>query len=205
MTTESVPRPTAHPPEDPEDVGRRWMTGAVLIIVADASFVAALSFTYLYLRGVDTEAAFHPSKSATASLWWPWLITACMVAGFVAYQSGLGRPGEGVRSRFVGSAVAGLLLMTVALVLNILQIATFPFRVSDDAYASAVFVIAAGNVFHLLLTLFTGVGAANRVRHRLTDGPHIWSLRIIGVWWGWVCLASAIGALTISVANGTVS
>lgn len=205
MTTESLPRPTAHPPEDPDDVGRRWMTGAVLIIVADASFVAALSFTYLYLRGVNTEGAFHPPKSATASLWWPWLITACMVAGYIAYRSGLGRPGESVRSRFVGSAVLGLLLMTVALVLNILQMVTFPFKVSDDAYASAVFVIAAGNVFHLLITLFTGVGAANRVRHRLTEGPQIWSLRIIGVWWGWVCLASATGALTISVANGIVS
>jgi heme/copper-type cytochrome/quinol oxidase subunit 3 len=177
----------------------------VLIIVADASFVAALSVTYLYLRGVDTEGAFHPPKSATASLWWPWLITVCMVAGFVAYRSGLGRPGESVRSRFVGSVAVGLVLMSVALVLNIMQIVTFPFKVSDDAYASAVFVIAAGNVFHLLITLFTGIGAANRVRRGLTAGPQIWSLRIISAWWGWVCLASVTGALTITVANGIVT
>jgi heme/copper-type cytochrome/quinol oxidase subunit 3 len=180
------------------------MTGAVLLIVADASFVVALSFTYLYLRGVNTEGEFHPPKSATASLWWPWLVTACMAAGFVAYRSGLGRPGQPVRSRFVGTAVLGVLLMTVALVLNIAQMVTFPFKVSQDAYASSVFVIAAGNVFHLLITLFTGVGAANRVRRRLTQGPQVWSLRIVGVWWGWVCLASALGALTVSVANGIV-
>jgi heme/copper-type cytochrome/quinol oxidase subunit 3 len=205
MTTESMLTRASHPPEHPDDVGRRWMTGAVLLIVADASFVAALSFTYLYLRGVNTEGAFHPPKSATASLWWPWLITACMVAGYVAYQTGLGRRGRPLRSRFVGSAMLGLLLMTVALVLNIAQMATFPFKVSDNAYASTVFVIAGGNVFHLLITLFTGLGAANRARRQLTDGPQIWSLRIIGVWWGWVCLASATGALTISVANGIVT
>jgi len=202
MTTESLV--TAHPAEDAEVVGRRWLTGAGLLIVADASFVAAMSFTYLYLRGVNTEGEFHPPKSATASLWWPWVITACMIAGYAAYRSGLGRSRQTVSSRFVASTTLGVLIMTVALVLNIVQMAVFPFAVKDNAYASAVFVIAAGNVFHLLITVFTGIGAANRVRRGLTEGPQIWSLRIVGVWWGWVCVASAIGALTISMANGIV-
>jgi heme/copper-type cytochrome/quinol oxidase subunit 3 len=204
MTADSLLRSDHHPAEDPEEVGRRWMTGAVLLIVADASFVAALSFTYLYLRAVNTEGEFHPPKSTTASVWWSWVITVCMVAGYAAYRSGLGRAGQPVRSRFVGSATLGLLLMTLALVLNIVQMVTFPFKVSDNAYSSAVFVIAAGNVFHLLVTLVTGIGAANRVRRGLTRGAQQWSLRIVGVWWGWVCLASAVGALTISAANGIV-
>lgn len=204
MTANSLARPVGHPSEDAQDVGRRWMTGAMLLIVADASFVAALSFTYLYLRGVNTEGEFHPAKSATASLWWPWLITACMVVGFAVYRSGLGRTGQPVRQRFVGSAAIGVLIMTVALVLNIVQMVTFPFYVSDNAYAAAVFVIAAGNVFHLFITLITGIGATNRARRGLTDGPQLWSLRIVGIWWGWVCLASAVGALTISVSNGIV-
>ncbi len=202
MTTH--PLAAAHPPEAAEIIGRRWMTGAGLLIVADASFVAALSFTYLYLRAVNTEGEFHPPKSATASLWWPWVITACMIAGYAAYRSGLGRAQQAVGSRFAASATLGVLIMTVALVLNILQMATFPFAIKDNAYASAVFVIAAGNVFHLLITLFTGIGAANRVRRGLTQGPQIWSLRIVGVWWAWVCVASAIGALTVTMANGIV-
>lgn len=202
MTTESLVK--AHPIEDAEIVGRRWMTGAGLLIVADASFVAALSFTYLYLRGVNTEGEFHPPKSATASLWWSWVITACMVAGFAVYRSGMGRSQQTVSSRFAGIAMLGVLIMTVALVLNILQMATFPFAVRDNAYASAVFVIAAGNVFHLLITVFTGIGAANRVRRGLTKGSQLWALRIVGLWWGWVCVAAATGALTISMANGIV-
>lgn len=204
MTTESLTRTVAHPPEDAEVVGRRWMTGVLLLIVADGSFVAALSFTFLYLHGVNTEGEFHPPKSTTASLWWPWAITAVMVAGFAAYRSGLGRARQTVSSRFVASTTLGVLIMTVALVLNIVQMAVFPFAVKDNAYSSAVFVIAAGNVFHLLITVFTGIGAANRVRRGLTAGPQIWSLRIVGVWWGWVCVSSAIGALTISMANGIV-
>lgn len=200
MTTESLV--TAHPPEDAEVVGQRWMTGAVLLIVADASFVAALSFTYLYLRGVNTEGEFHPPKSGTASLWWPWVITAVMVAGFAAFRSGLGRAGRSVQPRFVVSATLGVVIMTVALALNIVQMVTFPFNIGNNAYASTLYVVAGGNVFHLILTLFTGLGAVNRVRRGLVEGSQLWSLRIVGVWWGWVCLASAVGALTISVANG---
>jgi heme/copper-type cytochrome/quinol oxidase subunit 3 len=194
----------SHAPEEPEVVGTRWMTGAVLLIVADASFVAALSFAYLYLRGVNTEGNFHPTKSATASLWWPWAITACMVAGFIAYRAGLGAIESSGRSRFVTLAGIGVLIMAVALVLNVVQMATLPVQASDNAYGSAVLVIAGGNLFHLLLTLFLGVGAVNRVRRGVTEGAQMWSLRIIGIWFGWVCVASAIGALTISVANGAV-
>ncbi len=204
MTTDSLLRNDAHSLDDAENVGRRWMTGALLLIVADASFVVALSFTYLYLHGVDTEGAFHPPKSATASLWWSWAITAVMIAGFIVYGTGLRRSRRAGYSLFVGSTAMGVLLMLVALVMNIVQMAMFPFKIADNAYSSAVFVIAAGNVFHLLITVFIGIGAANRVRRGLTGGPQPWSLRIIGAWWGWVCISSATGALTLSLANGII-
>lgn len=201
--TESLVNKQAVAPEAAEDFGSRWMTGAVMLIVADASFVFALSFTYLYLRAVNTEHAFHPPKAATASLWWPWAITACMFLGLGGYRYALSehRP---ARHGFLTGGLFGVAAMTVALVLNIVQMATFPFTVQDNAYSSAVFVIAGGNVFHLLITVFTGIGVVNRVRHRLTVGRRDWHLRIVGMWWTWVCVASLIGAVTISVANGTV-
>jgi heme/copper-type cytochrome/quinol oxidase subunit 3 len=204
MTTESLVTEHAGVAEDPYHVGQRWLTGAALLIVADASFVAASSFAYLYLRAVNTEEAFHPPGSASASLWWPWIVTVCMVAGLLAYRHGLLGMEPTRLSRFVRSGLVGVLLMTLALVLNIVQMATFPFAVNDNAYASAVFVLAAGNVFHLLLTLFTGIGAVNRVRHGLVAGAQLWALRVVGLWWSWVCVASFVGALTISVANGTL-
>lgn len=203
MTTESLVNKGAFPPEEAADFGRRWMTGAALLVVADASFVVALSFTFLYLRALNTEQAFHPPDSATASLWWPWAITALMFASLVAYRYGLSEH-EPARLGFVTGGIIGVLGMLVALALNIAQIATLPFHVSDNAYSSAVYVIASGNVFHLLITLFLGIGVVNRVRHKVTRGRRDWHVRIVGMWWTWVCVASLIGALTISVANGTI-
>lgn len=203
MSTESLVNKEAFPAEEPGDFGRRWMTGAALLIVADASFVVALSFTYLYLRALNTEHAFHPPGSGTASLWWPWAITVVMFASLAAYRYGL-REHEPARFGFISGGVVGVLGILVALGLNIAQLSTFPFDVRENAYASTVFVIAAGNVFHLLITLFLGVGVVNRVRRKVTIGRRDWHLRIVGMWWTWVCVASLIGALTVSVANGTV-
>jgi hypothetical protein len=203
MTTESLVNKDALPVEEPGDFGRRWLTGASLLIVADASFVVALSFTFLYLWGLNTEQAFHPPGSATASLWWPWAITALMFAALAAFRYGLGEH-EPARLGFLTGGVVAVLGMTLALALNITQIATFPFSVWDNAYSSAVYVIAAGNVFHLLVTIFLGVGVVNRVRHKVTRGRRDWHLRVVGVWWTWSCVGALIGALTLSVANGTV-
>ena len=201
--TESLVNKHAYAPEAAEDFGSRWMTGAVLLIVADASFVAALSFSYLYLWAVDTEGAFHPRGSAAASLWWPWAVTACMAVGLAAYRYALGehRP---ARHGFLAGGTVAVVAMLVALVLNVVQMATFPVGVADNAYASALYVLAGGNVFHLLVTVFLGVGVLNRVRHRVTVGRRDWHLRIVGVWWAWVTVASLVGALTVTVANGPV-
>jgi heme/copper-type cytochrome/quinol oxidase subunit 3 len=201
--TESLVNKEAFPPEAAEDFGSRWMTGAVLLIVADASFVVALSFSYLYLWALDTEHAFHPAKTAPASLWWPWSVTVVMFVSLAAYRYAMGehRP---VPFGFLPGGIFAVALMAVALVLNIVQMATFPFGVADNAYTSALFVLAAANVFHLLITLFLGVGVVNRVRHRLTHGRRDWHLRIVGVWWAWVCAASLIGTATVSVANSAL-
>lgn len=203
MTTESLVNKEAVAHEEPEDFGQRWLLGASLLILADASFVVALSFAYLYLRGLDTQHAFHPGLSGTASLWWPWVITLVMVVSLLAYRRGLTEHEPG-RRQFLNAGAVGVSGMAVALVLTVVQMATFPFHVSDNAYSSAVWVIAAGNVFHLLITVFLGVGIVVRVHRRVTHGARDWHARIVGVWFAWVCAASLIGAVTVSVANSTV-
>jgi hypothetical protein len=203
MTTESLVNKEAFAPEEPEDFGSRWLTGAILLIVADASFVAALSFTFLYLRGLDTQSSFHPGGSPVASLRWPWIISAVMVISYFAYRQGVSEHVPG-RRHFLNSGFWGVAGMGLALVLTLVQMATFPFHVSDNAYSSAVWMIAAGNVFHLVITVFLGIGIVNRVHRRVTKGARDWHVRIVGVWYGWVCIASLVGAITVSVANGTV-
>ncbi len=203
MTTGSLVNEETLAPQEVAEVGRRWMTGALLLIVADASFVVALSFSFLYLHGLNTQRSFHPAKSGVASLWWPWIITLVMVGSLFAYRQGLvaHKPG---RPHFLNAGVVGVVGMFIALVLNIVQIMTFPFHVSDNAYSSAVWVIAAGNVFHLLITVFLGLGIVMRVRRGVTRGARDWHVQIVGVWFAWVCVASLIGAVTVTVANATM-
>ena len=203
MSTESLVNKSAVAAEDEEDFHQRWLLGGSLLIVADASFVVALSFSYLYLHGLDTEGAFHPGGSPTAQLWWSWVITACMLLGVVGYRMGY-RSQLARGSGLVAGAGVGVLLMAVALVLNIAQIAAFPFKMSDNAYSSAVYLLAAANVFHLLLALGMGVGIVNRVRVGQIVGPQMSHVRIVQVWWIWIGAAAVIGAATVSVANGTI-
>lgn len=203
MSTESLVNKEAFAPEEPEDFGDRWRMGVLLLIVADASFVVALSFAFLYLRGINTQSSFHPGGTGVASLWWPWAVTAVMVVSFLAYRFGLEAHAPG-RRHFLNGGVVALVGMSVALVLNIIEMYQFPFHVSDNAYSSAVWVLAAGNVFHLLITIFLGLGIVIRVQRRVTRGARDWHVRLVGIWFGWVCVAAVVGALTISVANSTV-
>jgi heme/copper-type cytochrome/quinol oxidase subunit 3 len=203
VSTESLVNKEALAPEEPEDFGERWRTGVILIIVADASFVVALSFAFLYLRGINTQTSFHPGGTGVASLWWPWIVTAVMFASFVAYRFGLEAHEPG-RRHFLNAGVVGVGGMAAALVLNIVEMYRFPFHVVDNAYSSAVWVIAAGNVFHLMITVFLGLGIVIRVQRRVTRGARDWHVRIVGIWYAWVCVAALIGAITVTVANGTV-
>ncbi|HEX3931063.1 MAG TPA: hypothetical protein VHW64_10175 [Nocardioides sp.] len=203
MSTESLVNKEALAPEEPHEFGDRWRTGALLLILADAAFVAALSFTFLYLRALDTQHSFHPGGTGVATLWWSWTVSGVMVLSALAYWNGF-RVHEPGRRHFLGGATVAVMGMAVALVLTIFQMYQFPFTVSDNAYSGAVWVITAGNVFHLVITVFLGVGIAVRVNRRATRGARDWHVRIVGIWFAWVCVASIVGALTITVANGTV-
>jgi heme/copper-type cytochrome/quinol oxidase subunit 3 len=203
MSTESLVNKEAFAEEEPQEFGERWQVGALLLIVADAAFVVALSFSYLYLRALDTQHSFHPGGTGVASLWWPWVVAAVMVASALIYRTGL-RAHEPGRRHFVGGAGLAVAGMTVALVLTIVQMYQFPFTVSDNAYSAAVWVLAASTVFHLVITVFLGLGITVRVQRRRTRGARDWHVRIVGIWYAWVCIAAVIGAATLTVANGTV-
>src|SRR5262249_11265151 len=161
-------------------------------------FVAALSFSFLYLRALDTQHSFHPGGTGVASLWWPWAIAVVMVISALVYRTGM-RTHEPGRRHFVGGAALATAGMCVALVLTTVQMYPFPFPVSDNAYSAAVWVLAASTVFHLVITVFLGLGIAIRVQRRLTHGARDWHVRIVGIWYSWVCIAAIIGALTLSV------
>jgi len=193
-----VPPSIAAHGEDMSIVGRRWRTGVLLLIVADAAFVASLMFSYLYLRGLNTEGAWIPAHGAKAATWGNWVLAGGLVvsAGVVRWSE-LAIRKQDVRRLVAGAGLAALVVLG-CIGGQIVQLATFPFRMDSGSYASAVFLIAYANLFHLLLTLFIGLGLWNRARLGRYSAAEHWQIQLGRIWFVWVALASLATALTLS-------
>jgi heme/copper-type cytochrome/quinol oxidase subunit 3 len=197
VTAVTVQQPLPHH-EHPDTVGRRWRAGVLLLILADASFVFSLVFAYFYLRGLNTEDHWFGTHAKSAPIWVGWVIAAVLVLSAVAYLWGLKGVEAGSVSRLgVGLGLA-VLLMVVGTVVQILQMATLPFGIGHNAYSSCVYVLAGANLFHMLMSLFIGIGLWNRTRAGLYSQGNYWQIRVAGTWWAWVALAAVIGAVPLS-------
>lgn len=191
MTSLRVNQPDLHV-EDPDLIGRRWRTGALLLILADAAFVAALVFSYLYLRGLNTEHAWLAPKQDIAAIWFSWLIAGVLAVSALVFHWGYRGILAGGEVRLVTASAFALLIVVIAAVLQFVQLATFPFGVADSAYSSCMYVIAGANLFHILLTAFLGLGMWNRSRRHIYSADSNWQVHVVGLWWTWIALA-AIG------------
>jgi heme/copper-type cytochrome/quinol oxidase subunit 3 len=191
MTSVTIGEPDLHI-EHPDLVGRRWRTGTLLLILADAAFVAALIFSYLYLRGLNTEKAWLAPKQDTAAIWFSWLITAVIALSAIVYRFALTGIRAGKEVRLVTGSVFALAIVLVAGVLQFVQLASFPFGVATSAYSSSMYVIASANLFHILLTAFLGLAMWNRSRRHIYSAESSWQVEVVGLWWTWIALA-AIG------------
>lgn len=197
MSSVTIGEPTVHL-EDPDKIGRRWRTGVVLLILADASFVVALLFSYFYLRGLNTEHAWLLPGQATASIAVGWLIALGVVISAAAFRWAQRGIEGGAQSRFVTGALVALAVLVVDVVGQLLQLMNFPFGVADSAYSSAMYTLAGANLAHLLLTAFLGVAMWNRGRLGIYSAESNWQVRLVGFWWTWVAVAALLSAFTTS-------
>lgn len=196
--TAVVPTGPVRHVEDVDLVGRRWRLGVLLLMFADMSFVASLVFTYFYLRGLNTQGGWLPSGTASAPIWIGWAIAAGTVLSAVAYRRGQIGIQAGLERRLVrGVGLAVLVLVAVAIG-QLIQLSTFPFEVDDSSYASTTYVLAAANLFHLLLTIFLGVGIWNRGRQLMYAPSNNWQVQIVGLWWTWIAAAAVLSAFATS-------
>jgi heme/copper-type cytochrome/quinol oxidase subunit 3 len=104
----------------------------------------------------------------------------------------------GNSGRLVIGTAAAVLLVLADTVGQIIQIGTFPFRVDSDSYASSAFALAGASLFHLLITLFIGVGLWNRARQGKYSVASNWQVRVVGLWWSWIAVAAVASAFTTS-------
>jgi heme/copper-type cytochrome/quinol oxidase subunit 3 len=197
MSTTTAPGTPIHR-EDVDTVGRRWRLGVGFLIVADASFVAAMLFSYRYLRGLNTEGAWVPHGAATAPIWASWLLAAGLVLSAVVFRWGESGIRGGDRARLVLASAVGLLLLVAVAVGQVIQIAGFPFAIAASAYASAMYLLAGANLFHVVLTLFLAVSMWNRGRLGRYTATENWQVGIVSLWWTWIALAALLSALTTS-------
>jgi heme/copper-type cytochrome/quinol oxidase subunit 3 len=184
--------------EDPDLIGRRWRTGTLLFILADAAFVAALIFSYLYLRGLNTEHAWVAPKQQTAAIWFSWLIAGVLVISAVVFHTGYRGILAGSEVRLVTGSIFALAIVLVAGVLQFIQLATFPFGVADSAYSSSMYFISGANLFHILLTAFLGLAMWNRSRRHIYSEDSNWQVHVVGLWWTWIAIAAVVVSMATS-------
>lgn len=213
--TEEMPvSPTTGEPV--EVVGARNRLGVYLLIVVDFMGTMALVITYSYLWALNVNNGWAPpgsqftaemsngqAPSATGTSFapdWPfWSITAAVIATSAltwwAYR--LVRRGDHALATTVSGAAAVLAVAT--LVAQWWQVSTLPFSSQNGSYASAVLVILAGNVVHLLIVIFLLVGIVNRVRLGLITQDDPWQAQLVSIWVTWIAVAFILGAFLTTV------
>jgi heme/copper-type cytochrome/quinol oxidase subunit 3 len=174
---------------------RSQQIGVLLLIAADAAFVASLIFTYLYLRGLNTDGSWLPKGAPVLGPASSWIIAAIIVLSAAAYGWGEVRS----RTKGPGQLIAGtsvaLVLLLVDLAAQVWRMVTMKLSVGQDSYASCIMVMAGAHVFHLLITLMLGVAILIRARRGLLTGDG-WHARVVSYWWYWVAVSAVLVALT---------
>ena len=190
--------------DSPEKVGRRERLGVRILIVAAASFLFAMVFSWFYLRNLNANDAWLPKGVKTFSTATSWISVVPYFVLFLLHRIGM-------RNKIWRAP-----LMTVAFVVLVIgafyqwhQISHMPFVAQDDngrpyyngAYASNWILFAGANMFHFILTGFIALGLAIRGFRGNLLHPVLeeWRQRVAGTWFTWVAIAGLISAITTSI------
>ena len=190
-------------------VARRNRLGLTFLIVADFSGTMALIISYCYLWSLNVNNGWAPNqqtfgnndllKARSPLPWaadWPfWAILALTVVATIVLWIGIRSVRGGHRGGLVGAALVALLVTLVAIALQWWQITTFPFGPGNGSYASAVFLLTASTLAHLLLVGFLLLAITNRTRAGLVSSENPFQAKLVGYWMVWVCASILLGAL----------
>ena len=190
-------------------VARRNRLGLIFLIVADFSGTMALIISYCYLWSLNVNNGWAPNQqtfngnnglvSRSPLPWaadWPfWAIFLLTVIATLVMWWGVRGIFAGHRGRLVAAATLSALIVLGAIVLQVWQMATFPFGPSNGAYASAVFLLTASALVHLALVAFLVMAIANRTRSGAVSDANPYQSRLVAFWMTWVCASILLGCL----------
>jgi len=188
----------AHEP-DVSHRGRQVRTGALLAILSDLMFVAAIYLAFVYLSALNTQGQFHPKKEAAPTTAGTLLVmVAAIVAAAVYTWSRRGGRSDTRRARTGLMAAWGLSL--VALVGNLALFAGLGYHAPLHAYASSVALFVVYHSIHLLVALVVGALLIGRLRSgRLAGRSDV--LDAAGYWFWWVAISAVGMTLVLLVAR----
>jgi hypothetical protein len=194
-------------------IARRARLGLWLLIVADVAGTIALVISYSYLWSLNVNGGWAPPgatlsasqtnttlpttpSTATFAVEWPfWGIFLVLVVATALMWFGYRSARSGNHAGLMVGAGLSFLVTVAALVFQWIQISTFPFDAGDGAYASAVLLLCASNIFHLFLLLFVGMGIFMRARKGLIDKTNWYQAQLLSYYMTWVCIAFLLGAI----------
>lgn len=194
------------------EIARRTKVGLWTLIVMSVSGTLALVVSYSYLWALNVNGAWAPpgasltssqtnstlpSKSdATFAPEWPfWAIFGLTVLATIAMWFGYKQLVKGHRDGMLLGGGVSLIITVAALVAQWIQISTFPFGASNGAYASAVLLLCAENIFNLLILVFLHIGLLNRTRKGLISPLVYYQTKLVSYWMVWICISVLLGAL----------
>ena len=190
-------------------VARRNRLGLIFLVVADFTGTMALIISYCYLWSLNVNNGWAPNdqtfgnndllKSRSPLPWaadWPfWTILVLAVIATVILWIGIRSLRSDHRGGLIVASVVSLIVMIGAVVLQWWQITTFPFGPGNGSYASAVFLLTASTLVHLLLVAFLLLAITNRTRAGLVSTGNPFQAKLVGYWMVWVCASILLGAL----------
>jgi len=192
-------------------IARRSLGGLWCFLVLDVSGTLALLISYTYLWSLNVNNGWAPPGAqlnasqtnavptrgtATYATEWPfWAILGIVVLATVVMWLGHQRLTAGQPGSLITLGTVSLLLIGVAGVAQVVQMATFPFGTSNGGYASAVYALTVSNLVHLLLLAFLVLGIVIRTRVGVVNPLVSYQARLVTYWMVWVSVAVLLGAL----------
>ncbi len=176
-------------------VARRNRLGIWLCIVSDAAGTVSLLIAYAYLWSLNVNGGWAPKKGAWAPDWLFWAIVLGMVVACALLWWGVKSVFAGHREGLVVAATLSSLLLLAMFILQIWQLATFPFDISESSYTSATFWLALSNAFHLSLGSLLVLAVVNRTRAGKIGVDNPFQSRLVAMWITWLCAAALLGAI----------
>ncbi len=179
-------------------VARRNRLGIWLCIVSDATGTVALLISYVYLWYLNVNDAWAPPKGRFADDIPFWFIVGGIILAAATMWWGVRGIARGQRGRLIVASALASIIVLVTLVGQIVQLSTFPFAMTDGAYASATFWLAISTAIHLSVVFFLAIAIMNRTRAGLNTADNYSHVRLVAMWMTWVCVAAMLGALCTS-------